>query len=906
MISIIRSQVLSIFLIIFMLLFGNLSVSAQSATSTTSISKGWNLLGNGTTTAISLANTFNDPNNVTSIWKWDSATSAWAYYSPSSDSGVSYAKSQGYETLTTIQPGEGYWVNAASSFSINLAASSNYSYTNFKTGGANALPSGWSLISIGDGLTASQFNASLGSTSSSSTSIPLNTNSIWAWDNVNSKWYYYSPSYDASGQLNSFINTQGYESFSVSLVNGVGFWVSSSGTSSSTNSGSSTSNTSGTSTTGTSTTGTSTTGTSTTASGSSSCNTSNPTLSSDPVYYAPASYEQSIQTCIQRYTLTAASSLASRSYFMLSDASTDSSLANYLQIGSTYSATSGFTVTTGVLGTSLSNSSYLSKLVQAVSDSYGNFRFDSQFNPNNSLDYDSSNSNILVFRDNFALATKFYGYVTFAYDNTTNLLQAKNRYTYSLTPTTSGSGQGTTISYAQTWTLDTAFTAQNYYVSLNSGVYKLVQSASNATKIYLYNSPISFNIPSILNPLKIAYDTSSTPAPFIYKASVHTWEGTSTSSSVQTSCPSGSICSQISSKYKNQLLFSGSSSTTKVSADAMLASIKTAVEASGEKLRYPVALYTAFRDQALATKLVSDSVSDGTPGQNLVPYIYYTNEQDSLGKYHPFMIIVSYANQPSPNGLRDVPQPPGAPSCSTYDCRTRTSNLDNQIFSIPLKDYGLVTNVTDNTIITSNIYTERLKNLPPDITTAVMQSLPANVYTFVDIADNGVLIDGQQIYPTYNNTETPSNAHGELSLTGCHVGQGGGGPHCHFDAYQPGYSMGIYDDSDYLSKQHPPLIGFSFDGLALFGFYRTSDTALLGASVGLDSFGGHTHDNIGYHLHSHTVTNFVPELMPTTTIPSLSVLMKGAYVGKANSIPYFRSATSTDFKNNIYLGGGSP
>ena len=107
MISIIRSQVLSIFLIIFMLLFGNLSVSAQSATSTTSISKGWNLLGNGTTTAISLANTFNDPNNVTSIWKWDSATSAWAYYSPSSDSGVSYAKSQGYETLTTIQPGEG-------------------------------------------------------------------------------------------------------------------------------------------------------------------------------------------------------------------------------------------------------------------------------------------------------------------------------------------------------------------------------------------------------------------------------------------------------------------------------------------------------------------------------------------------------------------------------------------------------------------------------------------------------------------------------------------------------------------------------------------------------------------------------------------------------------------------------
>ena len=117
--------------------------------------------------------------------------------------------------------------------------------------------------------------------------------------------------------------------------------------------------------------------------------------------------------------------------------------------------------------------------------------------------------------------------------------------------------------------------------------------------------------------------------------------------------------------------------------------------------------------------------------------------------------------------------------------------------------------------------------------------------------------------------------------------------------------MGIYNDSDYLSKTHPPLIGFSFDGLALFGFYRTSDSSLLGAGQALDNFGGHNHDNIGYHLHSHTVTNFVPELMPTTTIPSLNMLMKGAYVGKANSIPYFRSNTSTDFQNNKYLGGGT-
>ena len=97
-------------------------------------------------------------------------------------------------------------------------------------------------------------------------------------------------------------------------------------------------------------------------------------------------------------------------------------------------------------------------------------------------------------------------------------------------------------------------------------------------------------------------------------------------------------------------------------ADAMLASIASAVESKGEKLRYSTAVYTAFRDAALATTLASDSIADGTPGQNMVPYIWFTNEQDSSGSYHPFMVVVSYINQASPNGLIDVPHPPGSGS----------------------------------------------------------------------------------------------------------------------------------------------------------------------------------------------------------------------------------------------------
>lgn len=647
--------------------------------------------------------------------------------------------------------------------------------------------------------------------------------------------------------------------------------------------------------------------------GVASCNSTNAstTMSTDSVYYAPTSYDNVILNCIQPYSLgTAVTSLTSRNYYLLSDSSASSSTANYLQVGSSYTANSGYSASAGTIGSVYTQYNYLTKLVQAVADPSNSnyFRLDSQLHPNNSIDYDTTNSNALVFRNNFGLTTKFYGYVTFSYDKTNKWLQAKARYKYNLTPISTADGPNTKTSYAGTWTLDSSFAAKDYYVSLASGGYKLVAASSTATKFYLFNSPINLGIPSFMNPLNVTYDSAATPNPFGYSAAVHTVEGALTNG-VQSACPTGSFCSQVSSKYQNQVTYAGSNASTKTNADAYLATIQKTVEASGEKLRYPIATYTAFRDQALATKLVSDSVADGTPGQNLVPYVYYTNEQDSTGKYHPFMVIVSYGNQPSPNGLRDIQNPPGAPSCSTTDCRTKFSNLDNITVGIPLKDYGLVTAVTDNTNITLNLWTERMSNIPPGVSNTTMQNLAANVYTFADKADNGILIDGQQLFPTYNNTLVPSNTRGELSLTGCHVGQGGGGPHCHIDAYQTGYGMGIYNDADYLSKKHPPLIAFTYDGLALFGIYRsTTDAALLGAGTALDSFGGHTHTDangvsMGYHLHAHTVANYVPELMTTTKIPSLNILAKGAYVGKSTLIPNFRS--NIGFSSNTYFGAAA-
>ena len=605
----------------------------------------------------------------------------------------------------------------------------------------------------------------------------------------------------------------------------------------------------------------------------SSCATAEACSSTSKVYYSPSPFATLVQTSYSAGTLSAATSLTTRSRYLISNASAQTSSASYMQIGSAYSATAGYGVETGTIGSDSTYNTYLQKLIQAVSDSSGYFRFDSHLHPNNSIDVDTSDANKLKFRNNFGKASPLYGYVAFAYDSSSKLLQAKKRYTYSYTTTSNSNG---TKSYAGSFTEDTAFSAQNYYVSLSGGSYQLVSSQASATPFYLYASPLDFGVPTSINPNNVAYVTNSA-APFLTKTTVADTEGSS-----------GSIYRSVNSTYRNQVLTAGSDATTKTHADAMLATIKTAVEASGESLRYSTALYTAFRDAALSHKLVSDSIADGTPGQNMVPYVYFTNEKDTSGKYHPMMVVVSYGNQASPNGLRDVPHPPGDGSGGYPTSKvTRFSNLENYVLTIPMKDYGRVSVVTENTLT---------KSLWSDVNNS---NVAINVYTHADIADNGILVNGAVMFPVYNNALIPSHLAGELSASGCHVGQGGGGPHCHVDGYQASSGLGLYNDADYLNKTHPPLIGFGYDGIALFGRYRSSDTTMLGYSTALDDFGAHDHDGIGYHYHAHTVTNHKADLLTYTS--TLPVLMKGAYIGKTNSIPYFR--TNSNFSNNKYLGG---
>jgi hypothetical protein len=85
---------------------------------TLSIVPNWNLLGYSEGSSLTVADTFGNSSNVITVWKWNPSTAKWAFYSPAlSDGGNAYASSKGYEFLTSINSGDGFWVNAKISFS---------------------------------------------------------------------------------------------------------------------------------------------------------------------------------------------------------------------------------------------------------------------------------------------------------------------------------------------------------------------------------------------------------------------------------------------------------------------------------------------------------------------------------------------------------------------------------------------------------------------------------------------------------------------------------------------------------------------------------------------------------------------------------------------------------------------
>jgi YD repeat-containing protein len=187
-----------------------------------SLAAGWNLMGNSLNQAISVASVFGNANLVTTVWKWDTSgatTPQWQFYAPSMDAATLqiYASSKGYGVLSTINSGDGYWVNMKSASSLATQSANAYNLT------AANLVTGWNLVATGNDLTPSDFNTSLNASPPS-----FGVTTLWAWDNALSQWYFYAPSLQATGGLANYISGKGYLDFTQygkKLGNGIGFWV---------------------------------------------------------------------------------------------------------------------------------------------------------------------------------------------------------------------------------------------------------------------------------------------------------------------------------------------------------------------------------------------------------------------------------------------------------------------------------------------------------------------------------------------------------------------------------------------------------------------------------------------------------------------------------------------------------
>jgi hypothetical protein len=211
-------------------------------------------------------------------------------------------------------------------------------------------------------------------------------------------------------------------------------------------------------------------------------------------------------------------------------------------------------------------------------------------------------------------------------------------------------------------------------------------------------------------------------------------------------------------------------------------------------------------------------------------------------------------------------------------------------------DYGTVSTVTDNTVISSD-------NLCDDSGYTTLP--PYDVYNYSMIAAAGIMIDGVTIFPVMNNVLNTAQFQAEISPKGHHVGRSlAAGLHYHADGHgaHANNIFNLYNNLDYVGRYHPPLIGFSLDGIALYGKYENDYSTMSGYSTALDEYGGHDHDDYGYHYHCHDVevvetyssTNttlydysVVYQNTPSTIQYTQHVLLKGAYKGNIDEVPYF-------------------
>ena len=466
------------------------------------------------------------------------------------------------------------------------------------------------------------------------------------------------------------------------------------------------------------------------------------------------------------------------------------------------------------------------------------------------------------------------GYLAFSFSGTSSYAVAQASKRYILNSSTGALEQ------------DASWSSSQWLKFGASGV-ELVTTQSDATNIMLASSldliDVANNPGEDFNPTGNAWQTNAFAA---WPTKDGVVEVTSIAESSLNSLRDGTAGDNIDSSYRAQ--FGTSADATSV-ASAYLDQIEAALANAGESLRYPKQLYLTARANMLSHTFGAIDEVNAELGESTVPFVYFTNAQDEDGAYHPFMVVGTRNGTGGPNFLIDVARPPGDGS-GTYETSTITRNafLTNGLYRIPMKDYGLITTLLDNDMSSYNNLAQA----------AGIDTSLYDVYNYASYSVSGITLDGVKIYPSYNNTLYFTPMNGEITSTGVHVGQGMT-LHFHGDGHSfNGNGINLYNIEDYVGKQHPPLIGFGLDGIAIFGKYESTYSSMDGYSVALDEYGGHDHDDYGYHYHAHAEDVSSKDKRGEVYNFTQHFLMVGAYKGKINNIPDFQNGGTNQLKDS--------
>ena len=460
-------------------------------------------------------------------------------------------------------------------------------------------------------------------------------------------------------------------------------------------------------------------------------------------------------------------------------------------------------------------------------------------------------------------------------------LQASSRYVYNLSD--------------ETYEIDTEWSGNQWVVVNADLTVTLTDDAANATNWIIADAreliDVVIDPGSDFNPQSTSWQTNTFAA---YPTNPNTgalaaWDYSNSY------LKSNQFYNNIDDDYQNQL---GHSETADAAAHAVLNVINQNLIELGQSMRYSIDTYITFRSALLDNNFGSIDMYNSVLDERTVEHVYFTSAYDDLGAYHPFMVIATHNAPSGPQFLIDVARPPGDNCCEGgYPAQnvTRNAVLEQKLIKIPLRDYGLVANVTDN-------------DLTEYGTLAIDQNIPEsgwNVDNHTSTSSTGVAVDGVIIYPASNNVLLYASLAAEITSTGIHVGRGMGF-HYHSDGH--GFNsngLNLYNNNDYEGHSHPPIIGFVFDGIALFGKYQNSHSGMDGSSVDIDDFGGHIHDEYGYHYHAHSA-NVEQQSGPNTYTFTQNYLQRGAFKGVINDVPGFLNVNTNQFIDNEikkYVGG---